>query len=127
MREEMYRSMRFMMLTMRDSSYEAGQPPSPALVEAVVRHVQDMTKAGVLLASGGLLPTSQGVRVKSSGDRVTVIDGPFRGAMTPIDGFAIIQVRSREEAVEWAKRFVDLHLEYGVEDVECEIRPLLEG
>jgi hypothetical protein len=119
--------MRFMMMTMGDAHYEAGQPPNPALVEAVGRHVQDMTKAGVLLATGGLQPTSRGTRVRATGGRVTVIDGPFTEAKEVIGGFAIIQAKSKEEAIEWAKRFVDLHLEYGVPDVECEVRPMYEG
>ena len=78
--------------------------PSAELVAAMGRYNEELVKAGVLLAGEGLHPTSRGARVRFSGDKRIVADGPFAGERDLVTGFWLIQVKSREEAVEWAKR-----------------------
>ena len=96
--------MRFMMLAKADPDSEAGVPPDAALLGEMGRYNEELVKAGVLLAAEGLHPTSRGARVRFSGDKRTVADGPFAGTTGLVAGFWLIQVKSREEAVEWAKR-----------------------
>jgi len=79
-------------------------PPSQELVTAMRQYDQDMTKAGVLLAEEGLHPSSKGTRLRVSGGKRVITDGPFTEAKEVIAGFWIIQVKSKEEAIEWAKR-----------------------
>lgn len=83
---------------------EAGVLPSQELVDNMHAYNEALVKAGVLLAAEGLYPSSQGVQIAYSGGRATVIDGPFAEAKELIAGFWLIQVKSREEAVEWALR-----------------------
>lgn len=92
--------MRFMMLVKADPESEAGVIPD----EALHSYNEELVKAGVLLAAEELHPTSRGARVRFAGDRRTVADGPFPAAPERVAGFWLIQVKSREEAVEWAKR-----------------------
>ena len=96
--------MRFMMLVRADENTEAGVMPSAELVEAMGRYNEELVKAGVLLAADGLHPSSKGALVSFGGGRPTVTDGPFAEAKELIAGFWILQVKSKEEAVEWAKR-----------------------
>lgn len=96
--------MRFMVMGMVTNESEAGPPPNPDAFAAMQQYNEAAVKAGVLLAAEGLAPTSKGARVKFSGDQITVIDGPFTEAKELVAGFTIIQVNSREEAIEWVKR-----------------------
>ena len=96
--------MRFMVMGMATQDTEAGAPPSAEAIAAMQRYTEELVKAGVLLAAEGLSPTSKGARVKFSGDDVTVIDGPFAESKEVVAGFTILQVRSKEEAIEWVKR-----------------------
>jgi hypothetical protein len=96
--------MRFMMLVKASQSSEAGAMPDEALLRDMRKYNEELVKAGVLLAGEGLHPTSRGARVRFSGDRHVVADGPFPGARELVTGFWLIQVKSREEALEWAKR-----------------------
>lgn len=96
---------------------EAGMPPSQDEVAEMGKLIGDMIKAGVLLATDGLLPSSKGVRVRRSQGKFTVTDGPFTEAKELIAGFAIVRVSSKAEAVEWGKRFLDV-----AGDGESEIR-----
>ncbi len=96
--------MRFMVLLKADENTEAGVMPSEELLSEMGRYNEEMVKAGVLLAGEGLHPSSNGARVKFSGDRRTVVDGPFTEAKELIAGYWLIQVKSREEAIEWVKR-----------------------
>jgi hypothetical protein len=84
---------------------EAGKMPEEKLIAAMATYHEELAKAGVLLDASGLQPTSKGWRVKYSGGKRTVIDGPFTEAKELIAGYTIIQVKSREEALEWSKRF----------------------
>jgi hypothetical protein len=97
--------MRFMMLVKANKDSEAGVLPSKELVEAMGKYNEELLKAGALLAGEGLHPSSKGVRVKfPAGGRPVVTDGPFAETKELIGGFWIIQVPSKEEAIEWAKR-----------------------
>jgi hypothetical protein len=96
---------------------EAGLPPSQDEVAGMGQLIGDMVKAGVLLATDGLLPSSKGARVRLSKGKFTLTDGPFTEAKELIAGFAIIRVSSKEEAIEWGKRFLKI-----AGDGESEIR-----
>jgi hypothetical protein len=99
-------TMRFMML-MIPKGYETAQPgtmPDAKLVAAMMKYNEDLQKAGVLLALDGLHPPSMGARVSFSGGKATVTDGPFAEAKEVLGGYWMIQVRSKEEAIEWATR-----------------------
>jgi hypothetical protein len=96
--------MRFMVIGMATKESEAGPPPTPEAFAAMQKYNEELVKAGVLLAAEGLTASSQGVRVKFSGDERIVIDGPFTETKELIAGFTIIQVKSKEDAIDWVKR-----------------------
>lgn len=96
--------MRFMVLVKADKNSEAGILPSQELLAAMGKYNEELAKAGVLLAGEGLQPSSKGARVRFSGSKRTVIDGPFAETKELIAGFWLIQVKSKEEAIEWVKR-----------------------
>jgi hypothetical protein len=93
-----------MVLVKADANSEAGVMPDAQLLADMGKYNEELVKAGVLLAGEGLHPSSKGARVKFSGDKRTVIDGPFTETKELIAGFWLIQVKSREEAIEWVKR-----------------------
>jgi hypothetical protein len=96
--------MRFMILIKADKNTEAGVMPDEKLLTAMGKFNEELVKAGVLLAGEGLHPSSRGARVRFSGDKRTVIDGPFAETKELIAGFWLWQVKSKEEAIEWVKR-----------------------
>jgi hypothetical protein len=96
--------MRFMVLVKADKDSEAGVMPSEELLTAMSKYNDELVKAGVMLAGEGLHPSSKGARVRFSGEKRTVIDGPFTEAKELIAGYWIWQANSLEEAIEWAKR-----------------------
>jgi len=96
--------MRFMMLMLPGPKPEAGVLPDPKIFAAMMKYNEELQKAGVLLALDGLHPTAKGARVSFRGGRPLVTDGPFAEAKEVIGGYWMIQVKSKEEAVEWAKR-----------------------
>jgi hypothetical protein len=96
--------MRFMVLVKADKNSEAGVLPDEKLLAEMGKFNEELAKAGVLLAGEGLHPSSKGVRVKFSGSKRTVIDGPFSETKELIAGFWLWQVKSKEEAIEWLKR-----------------------
>jgi hypothetical protein len=96
--------MRFMVIVKANKDSEAGVMPSEELLTAMGNFNEELVKAGVMLAAEGLQPSSKGARIKFSGDKRTVIDGPFAEAKELIAGFWLWQVRSKEEAIEWVKR-----------------------
>jgi hypothetical protein len=112
--------MRFLMLYKAKEDLQAG-PPSPEHIAAMGKLIEDMTKAGVLLSTEGCQPSTKGVRVRRSGDKLTVTDGPFTEAKELIAGFAMVQAKSKEEAIELAKRFLAV-----AGDGESEIRQVHE-
>jgi hypothetical protein len=96
--------MRFMMLVKANKDSEAGVLPSKELVAAMGKFNEEMVKAGVLLGGEGLHPSSKGARIKFSGGKRTVTNGPFPETKELLAGFWMIQVKSREEAMDWASR-----------------------
>jgi hypothetical protein len=96
--------MRFIVMVMATKESEGGPPPTPEAFAAMQKYNEELAKAGVLLAAEGLTATSQGARVKFSGDKRIVIDGPFAEAKEVVAGFTILRVKSKEEAIEWVKR-----------------------
>jgi hypothetical protein len=95
---------RFMVLVKADKNSEAGVMPSEKLLADMGTYNEELMKAGVLLAGEGLHPSSKGARVRFSGAKRTVVDGPFPETKDLVCGFWIFQVKSREEAIEWVKR-----------------------
>ena len=96
--------MRFMVIVKADKNSEAGVMPSTEMLTAMGKFNEEMVKAGVMLAGEGLHPTSKGARIKYAGKEPTVTNGPFAVTSDLIAGFWLIQVNSRDEAVEWMKR-----------------------
>ena len=96
--------MRFMILVKASDESEAGVLPTADELAEMGRYNEELVRAGVMLAGEGLHPTSNGVRVRFSGSGRTVVDGPFAESKELVAGFWIIQVRSRDEALEWVKR-----------------------
>ena len=114
--------MRFMIIVKATEASEAGEMPDPSVFKAMGAYHEELEKAGVLLDASGLHPSSKGWRVTwSDGDR-SVTDGPFPEAKELIAGYTLIQVDSREEALEWASRFPNP----GMEDGEIEVRQVFE-
>lgn len=116
--------MRFMVMVRADKSTEAGVMPSEKLLTDMGKYNEELVKAGVMLAGEGLQPSSKGARVKFSGDKRTVIDGPFAETKELIAGYWLFQVKSKEEAIEWVKRCPN-PLEEG--ESEIEIRQVFEA
>ena len=112
--------MRFMVLVKANPDSEAGVLPSKQVLDQMGRFNEELVKAGVMLAGEGLQASSKGVRVRFSGGKRTVIDGPFAETKELVAGFWIWQVRSKEEAIEWLKRAP-------FEDTEVEIRQVFES
>lgn len=120
--------MRFMSIVKSSEDYRLGMPPQP-LLEAIGKLGDELTRAGVMVGMGGLLPSAMGsFRVRQQGKRLSVTDGPFIEAKELIGGFAIFEVASRDEAMELAIRFMELHLEHWPEwEGETEVRQMFEG
>lgn len=99
--------MRFMIIVKATPDSEAGRfpPDSDKVFAAMATYHEELVKAGVLLDASGLQPSSKGWRIRYEGDKRTVVDGPFTESKEMIAGYTLIQVRSREEALEWARRF----------------------
>jgi hypothetical protein len=116
--------MRFMMIVKGNKDTEAGKMPSEKLLSAMGKYNEELLKAGVLLDGAGLQPTSKGARIKFSGGRRTVIDGPFTESKELIAGYWIIQVKSKEEAIAWAMRVPAPHGES--QEGEIELRQFFE-
>ena len=115
--------MRFMIIVKASKDSEAGVMPSQKLLAEMGTFNEELAKAGILLAAEGLQASSKGARVKFSGKKRTVIDGPFAETKELIAGFWIWQVNSKEEAIEWVKRSPNPHNE----DSEIEIRQIFEA
>jgi hypothetical protein len=116
--------MRVMVIVKATKNSEAGVMPSEQLLAAMGRYNEELVKAGIMLAGDGLHPSSKGKRIKFSGGKRTVVDGPFDETKELIAGYWVWQVRSVEEAVEWARRCPD---PMPGEEAELEIRPAFEA
>jgi hypothetical protein len=117
-------TMRFMMIVKANKDSEAGKMPSEELLTAMGKYNEELMKAGVLVDLSGLKPSSKGARIKFSGGKPTVIDGPFAETKELIGGYWIINVKSLEEAIEWGKRVPSPHGEN--QEGEIEIRQFFE-
>jgi hypothetical protein len=114
--------MKFLILVKATKDSEAGVMPSEKLLTEMGKYNEELVKAGILLAGEGLHPSSKGARVRFSGTKRTVVDGPFPETKELVAGFWLWQVKSREEAIEWVKRCPNPMLE----DSEIEIRQVYE-
>jgi hypothetical protein len=101
--------MRFMMLV--KTAEQSGPPPQP-LMDAIAKMAEEAVKNGTMVASGGLAPTAQSTRVRVSNGQLSVIDGPFAESKEVVGGFAIFDLKSKDEALEGAKRFMEVHKQY---------------
>jgi hypothetical protein len=113
--------MRFLSMIRIDET--TGQVPSDQLMADMGKLIEELTRSGQLVSTAGLLPTSEGVRVRlRRGGKLSVVDGPFTETKEVIGGYAILEAQSKEEAVELTRRFLQVH---GTDwDVECEVRQL---
>jgi hypothetical protein len=118
------KGMRFMIIVKATRDTEAGKRPEEKMFGVMADYHQELEKAGVLLDASGLQPSSKGWRVRYSGSKRTVVDGPFTEAKELIAGYTLIQAKSREKALEWSKRFPNPVGE-GM-DAEIEVRQLFE-
>ena len=120
--------MRFMMIVKADPSFEAGGPPDPAMIAAIDKLSEEMTQAGILLQSGGLLPSSKGARVRVSKGKMSVTDGPFVETKEIIGGFAILEAASKDEAIRLGKQFMQVHVDVLGQSYEgtLEVRPMFD-
>jgi len=116
--------MRFMMIVKANKDSEAGKLPSEELLSAMGKYNEELMKAGVLVDLSGLQSSSKGARIKFSGRKITVIDGPFPETKELIAGYWVINVKSKAEAIDWAKRIPNPHGEG--QDGEIEIRQFFE-
>ena len=117
--------MRFMIIVKATAQSETGALPTDELIAPMAAYHEELAKAGVLLDANGLQPSSKGWRIRYSGGKRNTVDGPFTDTKELIAGYTLIQVRSRVEAMEWARRFPSPHGELA--DGEIEVRPLFEG
>ena len=127
--------MRFMVIVKADKDSEAGVMPDEKLLADMGKYNEELAKAGVLLGGEGLQPTSKGARVRFSGDRRTVIDGPFPETKDLVAGFWLWQVASKEEAIAWVKRCpnpmpgteaeIEIRQVFEAEDFGAELTPEL--
>ena len=114
--------MRFMTIV---KAAETQGPPPESLMHAIGAHAQQELQHGRMIDMGGLYPTSAGTRVRLSGGKVTVLDGPFTEAKEVVGGYAIFELPSREEAIEAARRFMELHREHWPDfEGETEVRQI---
>ena len=114
--------MRFMIIHKSDEANEAGIPPSKELIEGVGRVLGEAAQQGGLLAGEGVHASSKGARLSYSGGKFTVTDGPFAEAKELIAGFVIVDLPSKQDAIEWAKRYAEV-----LGEVEIEIRQVVEA
>jgi hypothetical protein len=116
--------MKFLMLIKHSESYRA-EPIPQALMDAMGDFVGEGFKSGVVKDTAGLKPTADGFRVRSSKNQLKVTDGPFTESKEVVGGYALVEVASREEALEFARQFMELHrVHWPTFEGECEVRPL---
>jgi hypothetical protein len=120
--------MKFMMMVKAGKAYEAGEPPTKELLDAIGQITREMIEKGVLVDTGGLLPSRTGARVRVAGGKLTVLDGPFTETKELVGGYAILKVPSRDEAIALGRRFMKIHADVlgPAYEGELEIRQLAE-
>jgi hypothetical protein len=116
--------MRFMIIVKATRDSEAGVMPEEAMFARMGRFHEELARAGVLIDASGLKPTAQGWRIRYDGDKTTVVDGPFVETKELVAGYTIIQTKSREEALEWTRRFPNPAVDGGIGEIE--VRPFYE-
>lgn len=118
-----------MSIVKEDPAQDLGAMPDPKLMEAMEKLAEELTKAGIMLDTGGLLPTEHGASIVAARGKLTVKDGPFTEAKELIGGYAILQVKSKEQAVEIGKRFMQLHVDIlgPTYSGQVEIRQMFDG
>ena len=117
--------MRFMMLIKANEAFEAGAPPPAELVVAMGTLADEMNERGILLSAERMKPSAHGTRIRHADGKRSVIEGPFAETKELIGGFSIVDVGSKQEAIELAQRVARIHTECGVDEFEIEVRPLL--
>jgi len=120
--------MRFMMLVKATKDYEAGRPPNPELMAAIAKMAEEASQRGAMLGSGGLLPSSQGTRIRVAGGKTSITDGPFTETKELVGGYAVFDLQSKEEAIQMGTRFMQVHSEIlgPSYEGELEIRPMMD-
>lgn len=114
--------MKVLGLLRADQQSEAGTPPSPELMHRMMEFMEEITKAGVLVSTNGLQPSSRGVRVRlTDGGEAKVTEGPFSDSKELIASYAVLEVKDMKEAIEWTRRFLE-----ALGGGECEVRPILD-
>ena len=111
--------MRYFGYTLADESVLPTEPPSPELFEKMGQFVEEATKAGVIVATGGIMPTAMGAKISLKDGQYTVIDGPFAEAKELVGGWALMECRDLPEAVEWSKRYLGV-----LGEGEVRVRPV---
>jgi hypothetical protein len=120
--------MRYMMIVKGDENFKASGPPPQELMEAIGQLGEAATKAGKMVSMGGLRHSSEGASVRVKGGKLTVTDGPFSEAKEVIGGFTIMNLASKAEAIEEARKFMELHRKHWPTwEGDCEIRLMYEG
>lgn len=102
--------MRYMMIVKANSHYEDGAPPNPELMAEIAKDARQLMEAGVMIYTGGLAPSRDGVRLRARDGKLNQIDGPFAETTELVGGFAIFECKSKEEAIEYGRRFMGFHL-----------------
>lgn len=119
--------MRFMMIVHGPEDFGKAGPPPKELMDAIGKLGEEAAKAGKMVSMGGLLPTAQGARIRQTGGKLVTTDGPFTEAKEVVGGFSIMDLASKEEALEAARDFMALHAKYWPKwEGECEIRQMYE-
>lgn len=120
--------MQFMMIVKATKDSEAGCVPNPELMAAVAKMADEANKRGIMVTAGGLQPSSRGARVRVSGGKTTLIDGPFTETKELVGGYAIFDLESKEEAIQMGTRFMQVHADIlgPSYEGELEIRPLMD-
>ena len=116
--------MRFMTIV---KTRETGAQPSPALIERIMKLGEEAGKKGQMVGMGGLAPTALGARARLANGKITVKDGPFTEAKEVIGGYAIYDVASKKEAIEWTRKFLEAHIGLWDQELEVEIRQMMDG
>ncbi|MBU3866024.1 transcriptional regulator [Streptomyces sp. 4503] len=116
---------RYLTMIRVDEQNAPAEGPSPELMERMGALIEEMTKAGVMLDTAGLTPTSEGTRVTWSGGKMSCTDGPFTESKEVIGGYSIVQAKDKAEAVEWTKRFLRTHEEFWT--ITVEVREIVTG
>src|SRR5881396_187938 len=117
-------TMRFMTIV---KTRENAEQTSPALIQAITKLGEEASKQGAMVEMGGLLPTATGARARLANGKITVTDGPFTEAKEIIGGYAIYDVASKKEAIEWTRRFLEAHVGLWDQELEVEVRQMMDA